>query len=170
MNGVLLAMQQLWLCSQYFHLMFAGIFHNVISSILRITFGGKGISVFNVLLWWLEHLGQVSAEGQVTRGRLSLRDGVGSGTSGSLWSSTDLHSIPDKHSYFLGSCPSSSLSSGCQWGISKGSSTEQNSQGCFDEANRNWLWGFVFYVCVSYFYFSTTVYIQYHPTPASGVQ
>lgn len=149
MNGDLLPIQQLWLCSQYFHLMLAGIFHNVISSILRITFGGKGISVFNILLWWLEHLGQVNAEGQVIRGRLSLRDGVGSGTSGSLWSSTTLHRAPNKHSYFLVSFPSSSLSFGCQRGISQGSSMEQNSQGCFEEASRNLLWGFVFYVCVS---------------------
>lgn len=35
-------------------------FTNVISSILIITFEGKKISVFNVLLWWLEHIGQVS--------------------------------------------------------------------------------------------------------------
>lgn len=62
----------------------------------------------------------------------------------SVLSSTALHGLRNGHGCFLAYLPP--LSSGSQLGLSKGSSIEQNNQACFDEINRNLLWGFV--ICV----------------------
>lgn len=51
-------------------------FTNVISSILVIT-SGEDISALHALLWWWQHIGQVSTEGWVIREHLGPRAGAG---------------------------------------------------------------------------------------------
>lgn len=139
-----------WHAGSAFHLMFARIFHkrNLINP--QTNLWRKRISVLNVLLWWLQHIAQVSPEGRVIRERLGVRDRAGVGYQCIrliLHCSARPPQGPlNRHGSFPGSCLSSLLSAGSQLGLSKGSNIGQHNQACFAEVKRNFLWGFA--LCV----------------------